>query len=96
MICCSVSGVGKVVGIENDLNNIEFLKVEVERPFLDRYQNKIIDIIPIYDWKNDCKRFSGFINENDLIAFKGRIETREEIGVIIVSEQLSVILKVKK
>ena len=96
MICCSVSGMGKVVGIENDLNNIEFLKVEVERPFVDRFQNKIIDIIPVYDWKSDCNRFSSYIDMNDLIAFKGRIETRDEVGVIIVCEQLSVILKVKK
>lgn len=95
MICCSASGVGKVVGIRKDLNNNEYILVEIERPFFDVPKNVKYDLIPLYDWKDNCRRFSKFISEGDIIAFKGRIETREEIGLVIVCEQLSVILKEK-
>lgn len=96
MICCSASGVGRVVGIEKDLNNNEYVLVEIERPFYDVPNKQRFDIIPLFDWKDSCKRFSKFIDKGDIIAFKGRIETRCEIGLSVVCEQLSVILKQKE
>ncbi len=96
MICCSASGVGRVFKIENDINNVEYILLEVERPFLGEQRKQVNDYLPLYDWNDRCKRFSYYIEEGDIIAFKGRIETKNEIGVIIVCEQVRVILKGKK
>lgn len=96
MICCSASGVGRVFKIENDINNIEYILVEIERPFFDIQRKQITDYLPLYDWNEKCRRFSSYINEGDIIAFKGRVETKTEIGVIIICEQIRVILKAKK
>ena len=95
MICCSASGVGRVVGIEKYLNNGEYILVEIERAFFDTPNNVKKDFLPLFDWKDNCRRLSKFIGKGDIVAFKGRIETREEVGLVIVCEQIRVILKEK-
>ena len=96
MICCSASGVGRVCRIEKDLNDNEYIMIEIERPFFDRPNLQKVDYIPLLDWNAKCRRFSKYIDKGDVLAVKGRIETSEGIGVVIICEQISVILKEKR
>jgi len=93
MICCVTAGIGKVVEIKKDLNNNEYLLVEVERPFNNFSNIRETDIIPLYDWKDNCCKFKDYFSKDDIVAFKGRIETRELMGIVIVCEQLSIVSK---
>ena len=90
MICCSASGVGRVVGIEKDLNNNEYVLVEIERPFYDVPNKQRFDIIPLFDWKDNCKRFSKFIDKGDIIVrdtdenvSERKFENEEEFNAIL-------------
>lgn len=95
MICCSASGVGRVFGIRKDSRNNDYIIVEIERPFFDSQKKVKFDYIPLFDWNDSSRRLTKYYDVGDIVAFKGRVETREEIGIIIVCEQISLILKEK-
>lgn len=84
----SVTVLGVLKANDENHEGVRFL--EVERDYKDSYGNFQKDMLPLMYWTRDEKNVLFSLNDETLIVARGRIETFEDI-IIIVVESLNLL-----